>query len=218
MLLYLVRHGDRATKTYNSIERLDRGLTEKGIAQVRLLAVRLKNEKLGALYASPFPRTRQTASAIAGQTGLKPVFINAFRELDIGRWNGFMSWELDAAMPGERRRWYSKPESYRFPGGENVRELRARVMPALRKIIRSHSRVDDRVCIVTHQAVIQMAVCVLIPGVSLADFHEYAVDKASLTVLETRGRKDGGSRIVLYNDLSYLKKSLRSTRRRRHRR
>lgn len=203
MLLYFVRHGDRATKAYNSVESLDKGLTTRGRRQARLLAAHLAGAGIQALYSSPFPRTMQTAEAIGAETGLEPAVVNAFRELNVGKWNSFLPKQLDVAMPGERRKWHSHPESYRYPDGENLRELQARVMPALEKILqRGSKRSHERVCIVTHQAVIQIVLCSLLPKASLKDFHKYAVEKASLTVIEVgRGKTD----LLLFNDSSHLK-------------
>lgn len=203
MLLYLVRHGDRATTTYNSIPRQDKGLTPKGKIQAELLAERLKNEKIQALYSSAFPRALQTASAISKMTGLKQTVVEAFGEVNVGAWNGFSKEELRARMPEEYDEWHSHPEKYRFPGGEGLAEVKKRVMPALEEILNSHKH--ENICIVTHEAVIEIIVISLLPGKSLSDFHKLKVDKASLTVLDVNSSEKFRANLLLHNDTSHLK-------------
>jgi len=205
MLLYLVRHGERATKNYNSRPKLDKGLTPEGREQAELLAGRLQEERIHSLYSSDFPRALQTAQPIARKLGLKVEVRKAFGELDVGEWNGLKGEELEERMPGESKKWHSHPERYRFPGGEDLDEFRTRVMSALGKIIESErKRGRDRICIVTHEAMVRAVYCSLLPGVSLKDFHKLVIDKASVTVIETDGRR-GDGRLVMLNDTRHLK-------------
>jgi len=61
--IYLIRHGET---DWNNKRRLQGGLSdtplnENGLRQTRNLALRLKDEKLSAIYSSPLSRAKVTA-------------------------------------------------------------------------------------------------------------------------------------------------------------
>ena len=63
MRLIFVRHGEPDYE--------NDCLTEKGIKQAERTAIRLRQEPIKAIYASPMGRARQTASFTADDHGLK---------------------------------------------------------------------------------------------------------------------------------------------------
>jgi probable phosphoglycerate mutase len=63
--IYLIRHGE-GEDNVDSIRRgPDSGLTTKGIEQASLVAQRLKNEQVDAVYSSTYKRAQDTARIIA---------------------------------------------------------------------------------------------------------------------------------------------------------
>ncbi|MCI0432912.1 MAG: histidine phosphatase family protein [Gemmatimonadetes bacterium] len=64
-VVILVRHAERAAEPAN-----DPGLTAEGEARAADLADRLADAGLSAIYSTPYSRTRRTAEAVAGRTGL----------------------------------------------------------------------------------------------------------------------------------------------------
>ena len=75
MLLYIVRHGepDYSTDT----------LTELGQRQAEAVSLRMAESRIGAIYASPMGRARQTAAPTAARLGL-PIRIEPWAE-ELGR-------------------------------------------------------------------------------------------------------------------------------------
>ena len=76
MRLIFVRHGEP------DYER--DCLTENGIEQAKSTALRLKDEKLSAIYASPMGRAAETASFTAKQHGLEVKTLDFMHEIDWG--------------------------------------------------------------------------------------------------------------------------------------
>ena len=76
MRLIFVRHGEPDYK--------NDCLTENGIRQAKSTAVRLNNEPIKAIYASPMGRTRQTASFTAEDHGLEIQDLDFMHEIDWG--------------------------------------------------------------------------------------------------------------------------------------
>ncbi len=65
--IILVRHGETE---WNRVKRIqgsgsDTPLSEIGLGQAAAVALRLKNEKIQAIYSSPLQRALHTAQAIA---------------------------------------------------------------------------------------------------------------------------------------------------------
>jgi broad specificity phosphatase PhoE len=57
-IFYLLRHGSRVSRHEDTL------LSETGLTQAKLTAEYLQNHNVGAIYASPLPRTQQTAQII----------------------------------------------------------------------------------------------------------------------------------------------------------
>ena len=70
MLLYLIRHGESRGNA-GADHSDDPALTERGWAQVHLVARALEGEGIEALCASPLTRALETASEIAARLGLR---------------------------------------------------------------------------------------------------------------------------------------------------
>src|SRR5882762_6621603 len=87
--LLLVRHG---ATTLTAEDRFagatDVPLSDDGRTQARYLGERLRDEKIGAAYASPMSRTRETCALILGDRTLEVHVEAGLREIDHGRWEG----------------------------------------------------------------------------------------------------------------------------------
>lgn len=112
---YFVRHG----RTQWNVEGRVQGggnLDEVGVAQVCALARRLASHQFEAVYASPLPRTRQTAAIVAGALGLPVRLHFLLRDLDYGETAGMLTTELRAQYPDLWERLRTAPETVEFPG------------------------------------------------------------------------------------------------------
>ena len=141
--VYLVRHGEvEHAAEGRFFGHTDVALSATGRLQVAALAVQLAPEKLDAVYASDLQRARDSAAPLAGTRGLTPVVVPALREMAMGRWEGLTFREIRDRDPEAVSAWFAKLESFPFPGGESLQDLRARVMPALGEILLDQTKAD----------------------------------------------------------------------------
>jgi broad specificity phosphatase PhoE len=130
----------------------DKGREEAGRAAERLVA--LPAGTVQAIYASTLERAQETAGILAAGLGLEVRPEPDLLDCDAGDWTGQ---ELSALnkLPEWRSlaRW---PAGFRFPGGESMLELRARVAGAVDRIRAAHP--GAVVVAVAHADPIKMAV------------------------------------------------------------
>jgi broad specificity phosphatase PhoE len=122
--LYLVRHGETDWNRQHRIQGLtDIPLNATGRRQARAAGKLLARRNWNDIYASPLSRATETASIIAGQTGLaEPKPVDALVERNYGEAEGLNFIEID-------RRYPNRSE---VPGQESRAEVIERVVPALR--------------------------------------------------------------------------------------
>jgi broad specificity phosphatase PhoE len=153
--LVLVRHAEtNAAMRGHCYGRLDVGLSPEGRRQARELGAALGDARLAAVYSSPLVRALDTAAAIAAPHGLEPVADDGLREIDFGEVEGLLYEEIEAERPELFRQWTETPGSVRFPGGEALADLRARVLPTVAEIRERHA--GEVVALVAHGGVIRV--------------------------------------------------------------
>ena len=93
MKLILTRHGETVDNTLKIIQGHNQGvLTDEGTLQAKKLALRLKNEKIHAIYSSDLKRAADTARIIAKyHRDANLQFTPELRERDYGSLSG-KSW------------------------------------------------------------------------------------------------------------------------------
>jgi alpha-ribazole phosphatase len=182
--VYLVRHGEvEHAAEGRFFGHTDVALSATGRLQVAALAVQLAPEKLDAVYASDLQRARDSAAPLAGTRGLTPVVVPALREMAMGRWEGLTFREIRDRDPEAVSAWFAKLESFPFPGGESLQDLRARVMPALGEILGRHP--GGRVAVVAHGGTNRVILAEAL-GLPLGNLLRLAQDYAAWSVVEYR--------------------------------
>ncbi len=155
MDLLLVRHGEipsNIKKIYAG--KSTEGMTGKGITQVKKVSEELKQYKIDALYSSPIQRALQTASIISGTIGKNLSIGEAFREMELGPWEGLSEKDIARLYPEEWKLWHSRPAELKLPERETLAELLKRVLGGIHKI--QDEMGDKTVVIVTHVAIIRV--------------------------------------------------------------
>jgi alpha-ribazole phosphatase len=150
--IYLVRHGQVAgfeAKRYNGQGEVD--LTPQGVAQFGMLALRLKNKELRAIYSSDLSRCLRGAQTIAQEHALQPIPVPELRELHIGHWEGKTWQELKASYPEQWQARLDDLVNYQVPGGESLAQMAERVRAAVRRIVAAHP--GEEVLVVGHGGV-----------------------------------------------------------------
>jgi broad specificity phosphatase PhoE len=163
------------------------------------------SERPTVVISSPYERALQTAQCAlaAAEWKLPLVRDERVRERELGLLDGFTHTGIEEEFPqeAERRNWLGK-FYYRPPGGENWADVAGRVRSLLAEIAASDD--NERVLLVTHQAVILLARYVLEDMTEQEVLDVDRTERLANTAV-TRYEADGGSwRLVAYNDAGHL--------------
>ena len=97
MKLILTRHGETIENQKGIMQRhLPGTLSGEGIKQAKKLALRLKDEKIDAVYCSDLRRAADTAKEILKyHDGIKVYYVTELREGDLGPYTGKLRSSVD---------------------------------------------------------------------------------------------------------------------------
>ncbi|MDQ3537626.1 MAG: histidine phosphatase family protein [Actinomycetota bacterium] len=193
-LLVLIRHATTASTGKRLGGRTQASLDEAGRAQAEAAAQRLADVPLKAVYASPLPRTMETAEAVAAPHRLVVRPDESLLEVDYGRWT-----DRPLTPLTRTKTWpviQARPSLVAFPDGETIRGAQLRAVDGLQRIVARHPR--SVVAAVSHADVIKAVVAAYL-SLALDSFQRLHVDPASATVLALSA--DGGQPALLrFND------------------
>ncbi|MDE0709118.1 MAG: histidine phosphatase family protein, partial [bacterium] len=127
-VVHLVRHGEVDNPdqvVYADLAGF--GLSEGGRRQAAWASTHLAGHPIGAVYASPLDRARETAQVFALPHGLDPLVLPEVTEWALmSRWAGLPWADLDIHFPGELGAYLNDPLALDF-APESVTELALRV-------------------------------------------------------------------------------------------
>ena len=180
-VILLIRHGENDyVKKHRLAGRLPGvHLNQKGQEQARLLAEKLADVPIKAVYSSPLERTMETATPLARALGLEVIPRLGLIETDFGEWQGESLKKLNRLKIW--RVVQNRPSLMRFPGGETFAELQMRYIGELESICKQYEP-KDIVALVSHADPIRLAVAFYI-GLPLDMFQRLSVGPGSISVL-----------------------------------
>jgi probable phosphoglycerate mutase len=192
-IVLFVRHGETPT-TGKVLPGQAPGLhlSDRGRAQVGQTAEAIARlGEVAAVYTSPMERTRETATAIAEAIGVEPVERSGLLDPDTGEWTGQ---ELKALykLP-EWRTVLRQPSRFRYPGGESVAEVTARVLDTVNGIVAEHP--GQLVVAVSHSDAIRIVLASAL-GSPVDLWDRIAVGTASISAV---AYGPGGSQVLCMN-------------------
>ena len=198
--LVLIRHGETV---WNSERRMqgqrNSALSERGRAQARALAMRLRNEPFDVLYSSDLDRARETAEAIAAATGHEIRIDPRLRERCFGIFEGLTRDEMKERHPEEYARFRARDPDYCMPGGESARTFHERCMAVLHEIVAKHT--ERRIVVVAH-GLLLVALYRAAHALELTEPRaQLELINASLNVF---GHSDQGWRMLAWADQAHL--------------
>lgn len=184
-LVLLVRHGQTPT-TGASLPGRAPGLhlADAGRDQAAAVAERIgRLAGIGAVYASPLERTRETAAPIAKAIGHRVKADKGLLECDFGDWTGAKLADLRKKKEWETVQRY--PSGFRFPHGESFTEMQARMVTTLDRLGAAHR--GGAMVAVSHADPIKAAVAHAL-GTHLDLFQRIVISPCSVTaILQTPG-------------------------------
>jgi len=139
--VYFIRHAqaDNANQDYS-----DRPLTEKGMADRRLVTDFLKDKNIQVMFSSPYKRAIDTIAEFAGIHGFDIEIAKEFKEREIGRLEGVDTRSI------VKRQW--EDFSLVLPEGESLGAAQKRNVDALKAILARQK--DKNIVIGTHSTIL----------------------------------------------------------------
>jgi probable phosphomutase (TIGR03848 family) len=196
--ILLVRHGvnDYVKKGLLAGRTPGVHLNEEGQEQASALAERLGSEKISAIHSSPLERCQETAAPLAARLGLQLHTLEDVKETDCGDWTGQPLDELRKAEIWQQVQF--SPSIFRFPNGESMAEIQARMVAALERLHRQHT--GETIVVVSHSDPIKLAVAYYL-GMALDLFQRLEVSPASISELDFSPLR---VRLIRLNDCAHM--------------
>lgn len=180
--LYLMRHGEvGGAAAGRLLGRTDATLSERGIAQSRWLAERLAGAQISAVYSSDLQRARLTAEIIAERHRMQVRTCSAWREIDMGQWEGRTIASLHDETPELVTQLFDDPASFEYPGGESFTDFTERVKRALDQLLTIQE--IGEVALVAHGGICRTIIGIVL-GIPTHNWLRLAQDYGCLNVID----------------------------------
>jgi probable phosphoglycerate mutase len=191
--LYLIRHGENDFMRQHKLAGWLPGihLNDRGRAQAKALVPLFEGVRLEALYTSPLERATETAAPLARDHGLAMQRRAGLGETRYGRWEGQSFSRLRRLKLWSRIQ--TTPSLVTIPDGESFREIQARIVGELERIVEQHS---GGVACFSHADPIKLALAHYL-GQPLDLFQRLTIEPASISTLVIQ---DGRVRVQSTND------------------
>lgn len=180
--LYLIRHGEvEGAASGKLLGRTDTPLSKRGLEQAVKLAEVLSTAQLSAVYCSDLQRSRVTAEIIARRSNVKVQDSAAWREIDMGEWDGRTMASLHDEAPQLVARLFDDPASFEYPGGESFACFTARILQAVDQLLMTHK--SGEVVLVAHGGVCRAIIGSAL-GIPAKNWLRLSQDYACLNVID----------------------------------
>ncbi|HOI18644.1 MAG TPA: histidine phosphatase family protein [Candidatus Woesearchaeota archaeon] len=134
----IIRHGETDSNLAGKLDgQVETTLTEKGIAQAEQLGELLAEEQIDIAFASPLNRSQETAKIVLKHHGVEIVTEQTMMEIDCGDCTLRFRDDVIKEFPDLAKGWEEQVDPP-FPNGESLRDVQARVMPFIKKILKEH--------------------------------------------------------------------------------
>jgi probable phosphoglycerate mutase len=198
--LVLVRHGHvLGIEPARFRGGLNLELTERGLREAQLTADCIARRwQPAVVYTSPRQRCTVTARLIAQACAVSYQEMEGLRDLDYGLWQNKTHDEVRTAYPTQYGQWRNAPHMLKFPDGDSLQQLSARVVETLRLILDAHP--DATVVVVAHDSSNRVLLLHAL-GLSLASY--WRINQDPCGVSEIHADVEGLS-VRCMNDTAHL--------------
>ena len=180
--IYLIRHGEiEGASEGRLIGRTDVSLSAHGHEQAQKLAEAMADRQFTAIYSSDLQRARMTAEPIADRKGLELIQDSAWRELNVGDWDGRTMKEINDESPELVKQLFADPTSFQYPGGESFPSFIVRIQKSLTDLLAAHA--NDDIALVTHGGVCRTIIGTVL-GMPASHWLRLSQDYCCLNVID----------------------------------
>lgn len=184
--IILIRHGHvEGISPERFRGRRDIDLSEQGRRETQSMTQRvLRQWRPAAIYSSPLKRCRQTIEPLASRLGLAVNVASELNDLHYGDWEWLTYAEARTRSPQLFALWFAAPQLAKFPNGESLPELVARVADVVRLIRERHEH--ETVVVVGHASV-NRALLLHTLDQPLSAYWRFAQDPCGISEIEVAG-------------------------------
>ena len=175
--IFLVRHGQiewKSEKAY--IGQLDLPLSPEGVAQAEKLRELFKTIPLDCAYTSPLRRCVATMDILLGERQIPRFRVDAFKEIDMGEWDGKTFTEIKERYPGSYEQRGRELDVFAPPAGESFVELQQRVLPVFAEVVKEND--SQSIVILAHAGVIRVILANLF-GLTIKEVFKWKIPYAA---------------------------------------
>lgn len=156
----LVRHGQSSYNALKMIQgRCDESvLTDKGIADAKIVGQTLNGIPFAAIYCSPLQRASKTAEIIHSQLDNAPTAIasEGLLEIDLPNWEKMLKSEVKEKYPEEYRQWHENPAEFSMVLADGtthfpIQKLYEQAQNFWRELLAKHQ--NETILIVAHNGI-----------------------------------------------------------------
>lgn len=193
--LYIVRHGETNWNLKGKTQGIKNSiLTEKGLLQAQLLAMKLKHKNIQDIYSSDLSRAKSTAAIISKVLEIPYSYSKDLKEVNFGKWEGLTNEEIMKKYPNEFERWHSKPHRFWAPEGESLKDAQERIVKFIGNLLINSQ--EDNLLIVSHSSIIKLFLLHIL-NMDLCDFYKLKQDNCCINII---GFGNYGPVLLKYND------------------
>ncbi len=136
---YLFRHGETDCNVQKRWQgcSIDSLLNKNGLQQAKELAYKLQNLGIEKIYSSGLKRALQTSSIVAASLNSPLEIISDLREGNLGKAEGLLYNEVEAAFPQIVKAWYAEENDMNlcFPQGETKLQMQQRMFAVFERLL-----------------------------------------------------------------------------------
>lgn len=196
----LIRHGET---DWNKIRRIqgsgsDTRLNERGEQQAQSLALRLRQEKIQAIYSSALHRALDTAQPIAADHQLELQIEPSLNEISAGELEGVLMEKIGGRLDQLLTGGDKVEVNLKIPGGESLSEVQQRAWHTIQRLVNQHP--DGVIVVVSHYFIILTIICAVL-NLPLSQIGRLRLGSGSISTIVFDGQTP---RLVLFNDNCHL--------------
>ena len=197
MRVIIVRHGETLANINKIIQgQLPGELSPHGRLQARLLAERLREEKLSHIWSSTLTRARETAEEIARFHGIRVETLPELKERSFGTLEGRSFEDYFQALEESGQAFFR----FSPPGGESLQALEGRIGPLTEKM--QALPPSATVLIIAH-GIINKIILKRLLDKTFEDWQQVRQDNTCVNILEIN-RQTGNFESLLLNCTNHL--------------
>lgn len=177
MDLLLVRHGE---DSYNTVENIDKSLSEIGVRRARALGRLLKNKGVDVIFTSPMKRAYETAMIISAITGIKVIVSDELVE----------------------RKTSTDTNLVNFGGSDDQMETHSDMMfRATRLLIKLKEYEDSKIILISHNEILNVLLHEMLQ-IGFESFPMFNLEPCSITKIKVSNFR--ATKVEYVNSIKYI--------------